>query len=234
MLKIRYQPFDTQSRQATLPYPTDRDDQLAAAPAVSCWRRSSTTHRPVRLIGAGVSNLERARTQLSLLESRSSRLAMLDEQLDELRERYGDHVIARGAAPRPHQKDVRRDDLDALRMKRQEAHPRRTNRRGQDGRRLRQAGHEPRSPGAGRGADERRGPRGAIVLGNLPKGEVIGTRADRRHPGRQAHQRADPHVSPAAADADRRGVSAGPPACLASGSSRAYAATERLAPRWRR
>src|SRR6202022_650290 len=31
VLKIRYQPFDTLSRQATLPYPTDRDDQLAAA-----------------------------------------------------------------------------------------------------------------------------------------------------------------------------------------------------------
>jgi hypothetical protein len=40
---------------------------------------------------------------------------MLDEQLDELRGRYGDHVIARGTAPRHHQKDVRRDDLDALR-----------------------------------------------------------------------------------------------------------------------
>jgi hypothetical protein len=40
---------------------------------------------------------------------------MLDEQLDELRGRYGDHVISRGSTPRPHQKDVRRDDLDALR-----------------------------------------------------------------------------------------------------------------------
>src|SRR5207248_2911479 len=44
-----------------------------------------------------------------------SRLATLDEQLDELRGRYGDHVITRGTAARLHQKDVRRDDLDALR-----------------------------------------------------------------------------------------------------------------------
>jgi hypothetical protein len=29
--------------------------------------------------------------------------------------RFGDRVIARGMAPRPHQKDVRRDDLDSLR-----------------------------------------------------------------------------------------------------------------------
>ena len=114
VLKIRYQPFDTLSRQATLPYPTDRDDQLATA-LRHLLEMQLDPSRPIRLIGAGVSNLEPCATQLSLLEARSSRLAMLDEQLDELRGRFGDHVIARGAAPRPHQKDVRRDDLDALR-----------------------------------------------------------------------------------------------------------------------
>jgi DNA polymerase IV len=114
VLKIRYQPFDTLSRQATLPYPTDRDDQLAAA-LRQLLETQLDPSRAVRLIGAGVSNLEACATQLSLLETRSSRLAMLDEQLDELRGRYGDHVIARGTAPRHHQKDVRRDDLDALR-----------------------------------------------------------------------------------------------------------------------
>src|SRR5256714_14877829 len=31
VLKLRYQPFDTLSRQATLPFPTDRDDQLGSA-----------------------------------------------------------------------------------------------------------------------------------------------------------------------------------------------------------
>src|SRR6267378_2524516 len=113
VLKIRYQPFDTLSRQATLPCPTDRDDQLAAA-LRQLLETQLDPARPIRLIGAGVSNLEQGATQLSLLESRSSRLAMLDEQLDELRGRYGDHVIARGSAPRHQQKDVRRDDLDAL------------------------------------------------------------------------------------------------------------------------
>jgi len=114
VLKIRYQPFDTLSRQATLPYPTDRDDQLASA-LRHLLETQLDPSRAVRLIGAGVSNLEPCATQLSLLETRSSRLAILDEQLDELRGRYGDHVIARGTAPRHHQKDVRRDDLDALR-----------------------------------------------------------------------------------------------------------------------
>jgi len=114
VLKIRYQPFDTLSRQATLPYPTDRDDRLAMA-LRQLLETQLDPSRAIRLIGAGVSNLEPRATQLSLLETRSSRLAMLDEQLDELRGRYGDHVIARGAAPRPHQKDMRRDDLDTLR-----------------------------------------------------------------------------------------------------------------------
>src|SRR5947208_3638051 len=114
VLKIRYQPFDTQSRQATLPFPTDRDDQLAEA-LRHLFETQIDRRRPIRLIGAGVSNLEPCATQLSLLETRSSRLANLDERLDDLRARYGDHVIARGAAGPAHQKDVRRDDLDALR-----------------------------------------------------------------------------------------------------------------------
>ena len=114
VLKIRYQPFDTQSRQATLPFPTDRDDQLADA-LRQLFEAQLDRRRPVRLIGAGVSNLEPCATQLSLLEARSSRRANLDERLDELRARYGDQVIVRGAAVRSHQKDVRRDDLDALR-----------------------------------------------------------------------------------------------------------------------
>src|SRR3989440_842735 len=114
VLKIRYQPFDTQSRQATLPYPTDRDDQRAGA-LRHLLETQLAPDRPVRLIGAGVSNLEAGATQLSLLEIRAPRLAILDAQLDELRVRFGDHVISRGSAAPSHQKDVRRDDLDTLR-----------------------------------------------------------------------------------------------------------------------
>lgn len=114
VLKIRYQPFDTQSRQSTLELPTDRDDELAHA-FRELFETQVDRARPIRLIGAGVSNLEPRATQLNLLEDRSARRVRLDGQLDELRERYGDHVIARGMAARPHQKDVRRDDLDTLR-----------------------------------------------------------------------------------------------------------------------
>jgi DNA polymerase IV len=113
VLKIRYKPFDTLSRQATLPQPTDRDDELAEALG-HLLETQLDPARAIRLIGAGVSNLEPRATQLSLLESRSARLSLLDGRLDQLRERFGEHVISRGAAIRPHQKDFSRDDLDRL------------------------------------------------------------------------------------------------------------------------
>src|SRR5437763_2877899 len=102
VLKIRYQPFDTLSRQATLPYPTDRDDQLATA-LRHLLETQLDASRAVRLIGAGVSNLEPCTTQLSLLETRSSLLAMYVYQLDQLRGRYAHLVITRGPAARLYQ-----------------------------------------------------------------------------------------------------------------------------------
>ena len=113
VLKIRYQPFDTHSRQATMPAPSDRDEDLCKA--LIALLDSQLESRPVRLIGAGVSNLEAGATQLNLLENRGGQRAALDERLDGLRARFGERAITRGmAAERPRQKDVRRDDLDAL------------------------------------------------------------------------------------------------------------------------
>ncbi len=114
VLKVRYHPFDTESRQTTLPAPSDRDDELAAALG-HLFDAHLDPIRAVRLIGAGVSNLETRATQLSLLEPRSAGRAALDEQLDILRERFGQHAIFRGAPTLDGQKDFRRDDLDAVR-----------------------------------------------------------------------------------------------------------------------
>ncbi len=112
-LKIRYQPFETHSRQATLAYPSDRDDELTHA-LTSLLDEHLDRSRPVRLIGTGVSKLEARAMQLSLLESRTAERAALDDRLDALRERYGEHAIFRGTSSRPHQKDFRRDDIDHL------------------------------------------------------------------------------------------------------------------------
>jgi DNA polymerase-4 len=114
VLKVRYQPFDTQSRQTTLATPTDRDDELGRA-LRDLLRSHLDPHRPVRLIGAGVQNLESKATQLDLLEARGSGRAVLDERLDALRDRFGEHAIFRGVRDTTVQKDFRRDDLDAVR-----------------------------------------------------------------------------------------------------------------------
>ena len=113
VLKIRYHPFETQSHQTTLGLASDRDDDL-----VQALDRLFSTHldpaRPVRLIGAGVSNLTPQATQLNWLEARSASRASLDSRLDDLRQRFGRHAIFRGTANSPAQKDFRRDDLDAV------------------------------------------------------------------------------------------------------------------------
>src|SRR5207245_6837034 len=110
-MKIRYYPFETHSCQATLTYPSDRDDELTQA-----FTRLLDEHldrsRPVRLIGAGVSNLEARAVQLSLLETRAAERAALDDRLDALRARYGEQAIFRGTSDRPRQNDFRRDDLE--------------------------------------------------------------------------------------------------------------------------
>src|SRR3989442_437556 len=59
LLKIRYQPFDTQSRQATLPYPTDRADQLARPPRPLLEPQPAAPPPPPPL-GAGPSTLQPA------------------------------------------------------------------------------------------------------------------------------------------------------------------------------
>jgi DNA polymerase-4 len=112
-LKIRYQPFDTYSRQATLAVGSDRDDALREA-FVKLISDHLERGRPVRLIGAGVANLESRAVQLDLLEARSGARSGLDAQLDQLRQRFGPNAISRGTPVEHHQNDVRRDDIDAI------------------------------------------------------------------------------------------------------------------------
>jgi DNA polymerase-4 len=112
-LKLRYHPFDTCSRQATLAVVSDRDDVLMEA-FVRLVGEHLLPNRPVRLIGAGVANLETPAIQLDLLEARGNARSGLDAQLDKLRQRFGPTAISRGTAVQHHQKDFRRDDIDAV------------------------------------------------------------------------------------------------------------------------
>ncbi len=118
-LKLRYQPFDTLSRQCTLPEASDEDALLLqASAALLCAHRDPA--RAVRLLGVGVQNLV-AFGQLSLLArrgpariGRAERTGDLDRRLDALRTRYGPRAITRGPTQPLAQRDFRREDLDAV------------------------------------------------------------------------------------------------------------------------
>jgi DNA polymerase-4 len=102
-VKIRYGDFETISRSATLPAPTDRSDLLrdTAAGLLLTWAR--TGFRPVRLIGGSVSRLLRRGAGQGTLfpDPAEDRARRLDHVTDAIRARFGAsaaHRAAGGAA----------------------------------------------------------------------------------------------------------------------------------------
>jgi len=112
-VKLRYSDFTTLTRQHSLATPTDADLQIATTGMElldTCWSGD-----PVRLLGVGVSALEDA-AQMDLFEvPAGERDSRVDHVLDELRHRFGDAAVRRGAR-RPALKDMdwRGEDLRAL------------------------------------------------------------------------------------------------------------------------
>lgn len=97
-LKLRWADFTTLTRQVTLEQATNHDDVICQA-ALDLFERNWTEGRPVRLIGVGVSGFREGSQQLGLWEqpSLSPEREKLEAALDELRERFGRHVIRRGS-----------------------------------------------------------------------------------------------------------------------------------------
>ncbi len=94
-LKLRLSDFTTLTRQTTLPKPTD-DDQVIAKAAVSLFDGLWRLGQPVRLVGVGVTNLQKGLVQLSLWNEKEARSRHLQAAMDALREKYGQDVIHRG------------------------------------------------------------------------------------------------------------------------------------------
>ncbi len=96
-LKLRYEDFETLTRQVTLEQPTDQAQTLytcARGLLEAHWNR----HRPVRLIGLGASGLlSEGGYQLHLFDHRDQRNARLSRALDEIRARYGREAITRAS-----------------------------------------------------------------------------------------------------------------------------------------
>jgi DNA polymerase-4 len=112
-IKLRYTDFTTLTRQHSLAAPTDAD--LAIAEAGMALLDATWSGDPVRLLGVGVSALQDA-AQLDLFAPPAEeRDAHLDHVLDELRSRFGDGAVRRGAAvPALRDLDWRGDDLRRL------------------------------------------------------------------------------------------------------------------------
>jgi len=101
-VKIRYGDFETITRSATLPAPTDVTDELwrAAAGLFDAWARRD--YRPVRLVGMGAAHLGHEELQLGLFpDPVHRRKRSLDAALDDIQRRFGPDAIRReGGRPR--------------------------------------------------------------------------------------------------------------------------------------
>ncbi|MGI8998341.1 MAG: DNA polymerase IV [Candidatus Limnocylindria bacterium] len=102
-LKLRYEGFETLTRQRTLPYPT-RDTGPLFDTGLALLRRTLVSGRGVRLIGLTAISLSNAQ-QLTLFGSpeRGDRLA---RSIDAVRQRFGEGAITRARllSERPHRR----------------------------------------------------------------------------------------------------------------------------------
>jgi len=97
-VKIRYGEFETITRSATLPEPTDLTLEIrrAAVDLFDRWARRS--FRPVRLIGMGAGQLATGRMQEGLFDrGERNKLAAVDHAIDRIVERFGTDSISRGS-----------------------------------------------------------------------------------------------------------------------------------------
>jgi len=94
-LKLRLSDFTTLTRQMTLTRPTDDERHIAQA-ALTLFERLWQPGQSVRLLGVGVTNLQKGLVQLGLWEEKDDRFRNLQVAMDALREKYGRDVIHRG------------------------------------------------------------------------------------------------------------------------------------------
>lgn len=98
VVKIRFGEFETVTRSVTLDTPTDRTDAIVAA-ARALFDRWARGFRPVRLIGAGVSNLTDSPGQAGLFDAANAeRQRAVDRAADRIAEKFGKRAVQRASA----------------------------------------------------------------------------------------------------------------------------------------
>jgi DNA polymerase IV len=91
-LKLRYEGFETLTRQAPLPHQT-RDGEVLYTAGIELLRRTLVRERAVRLVGLTAINLADAQ-QLTLFDG-VEREERLSASIDAVRERFGENAITR-------------------------------------------------------------------------------------------------------------------------------------------
>ncbi|RUA16405.1 MAG: hypothetical protein DSY55_04245 [Clostridia bacterium] len=109
-IKLRLSDFTTLTRQMTLPQPTDDERHIAQA-ALALFDKLWQPGQPVRLVGVGVTNLQKGLVQLELWDEEAQRFRKLQDTVDALQDRFGQEVIHRGPG-RKHEDARGKEDND--------------------------------------------------------------------------------------------------------------------------
>ncbi|GAP20821.1 DNA polymerase IV [Leptolinea tardivitalis] len=94
-LKIRWDNFETHTRQVSLESPTNHDSVIMQS-AIDLFLRIWSEGRKVRLIGVGASQLNQEPVQMSLLDTTTQKEDRLLRSVDELRQKFGNLAVYRG------------------------------------------------------------------------------------------------------------------------------------------
>ena len=93
-IKIRYSDFSTYTRQTSMKECTNLDQEIYNE-AQNLFLKHWQSARPVRLLGVGVTNLDKSHRQLSLWDDQGRKKEELTKAVDDLRERFGKDIIKR-------------------------------------------------------------------------------------------------------------------------------------------
>jgi DNA polymerase-4 len=96
-LKIRFEPFDTHTRQTSVKRAIDTDEEIMRL-ALSLFDQFPLDRR-VRLIGVGTGEIVRPgeeSAQLGLFDEQPKKESAIDRTVDKIREKFGEDLIRRG------------------------------------------------------------------------------------------------------------------------------------------
>lgn len=97
-IKVRYDNFDTFTRSRSLTEPTSTTNEIWAAASEMLQSKLPARQLRVRLIGVGVSNIDRVGlVQASLFAEEHEHDRAIDRVSDEIKDRFGTAAIRRGA-----------------------------------------------------------------------------------------------------------------------------------------